>query len=386
MARSGSARPSPACLPARRASTTARVKGSINMASESALRSSIQPLGTNGDQRRRFLFHHMPIVVTTAAILVAFMTVPLFDASTYPHGDVVSGTFPQERRETRPTTHGADRAAGHGHGVQTASSDHHRGHAEPMTHGRRDRMHGQDPVAAGVMVHGARERESNSHAGSAETTDDRANMALPRIVQRFTVATGYLGVGFLALTLVLGPANLLLCRRNPVSTYLRRDVGIWTAVFSIVHVVSAVLMHVSHGSELFASLLHFFVAEDGSLLTNSFGLGNWTGLVATVLAVVLLVTSNDTTLRRLKARPWKWLQRLNYAVFVLVVAHAFFYGAFLRMSSPFTQLLILSVVSVIADRLRRPGRRPRSDCRHSRKQPGTRNGPCRPVGPMAIEP
>jgi len=82
-------------------------------------------------------------------------------------------------------------------------------------------------------------------------------------------------------------------------------------------------------------------------LANSFGLGNWTGLAATVIALVLLVTSNDAALRRFKATPWKWLQRLNYAVFVLVVAHAFFYGAFLRMSSPFTQLLILSIVSVI---------------------------------------
>jgi sulfoxide reductase heme-binding subunit YedZ len=89
------------------------------------------------------------------------------------------------------------------------------------------------------------------------------------------------------------------------------------------------------------------MAKDGSLLANSFGWGNWTGLAATVMALVLLVTSNDAALRTLRARPWKWLQRLNYAVFVLVIAHAFFYGAFLRMSSPFTQLLIFSVVSVI---------------------------------------
>lgn len=312
------------------------------METEPAPRSFAPALGTSGDQRRRVLRHHAPMAVASAAVLVAFMTLPLFDANAYPHADVVSGNFPQARRESRPTTHGAARTGGHGHGVQTESADNNRGHAD-----RRERMHGQDPVAAGLMVHGAREREPNNHAGSAEPTTDGANAALPRIVQQFTVATGYLGVGFLALTLVLGPASLLLRRRNPVSSYLRRDVGIWTAIFIFVHVASAVLMHVSHGSELLASLLHFFVAEDGSLMTNSFGLGNWTGLAATVMAVVLLVTSNDAALRRLKARPWKWLQRLNYAVFALVLAHAFFYGAFLRMSSPFTKLLILSIVSVI---------------------------------------
>jgi sulfoxide reductase heme-binding subunit YedZ len=59
--------------------------------------------------------------------------------------------------------------------------------------------------------------------------------ALSRRLQQLTVATGYVGVGLLAVTLLLGPANLVLRRRNPVSTYLRRDVGIWTAGFSSVH-------------------------------------------------------------------------------------------------------------------------------------------------------
>ena len=40
------------------------------------------------------------------------------------------------------------------------------------------------------------------------------------------VATGYVATGLLALTLLVGPANLLLRRRNPISSYLRRDAGI----------------------------------------------------------------------------------------------------------------------------------------------------------------
>jgi DMSO/TMAO reductase YedYZ heme-binding membrane subunit len=62
----------------------------------------------------------------------------------------------------------------------------------------------------------------------------------------------------------------------------------------------------------------------------------------------LLATSSDAALRQFKAGRWKWLQRLNYALFVLVLLHAFFYGALLRMSSPFTLLLILIVLAVIA--------------------------------------
>lgn len=60
-------------------------------------------------------------------------------------------------------------------------------------------------------------------------TDRRARS---RFDKRLTVATGYVATGPLGLTLLIGPANLLLRRRNPISSYLRRDVGMWTAGFS----------------------------------------------------------------------------------------------------------------------------------------------------------
>jgi sulfoxide reductase heme-binding subunit YedZ len=226
-------------------------------------------------------------------------------------------------------SHGADHAGrtsdgGHGHTSPTRS-------AEPES-----------------TAHVTRDAGSKHGDGTSGTADERADASLSRRVQQFTVATGYLGVILLALTLLLGPANLLLRRRNPVSSYLRRDVGIWTAIFSLAHVVAAVLMHVSHGSGVMSSVVHFFVAEDGRPLMNSFGIGNWTGLVASAIVVALLITSSDVALRTLKAAPWKWLQRLTYALFALVVVHAFFYGAFLRMASPFTLLLVVSIVAVVA--------------------------------------
>src|SRR6266851_4236565 len=260
------------------------------MVMEPAPRSSIQPLGADGDQRRRFLFHHVPLALASALLLGVFMTAPRFNARAYAHGDIVSATFPQARDEASSMSHGA------GHGGPTA----HSGHGHPGV---------RRPAEPTSMGHAAGDTGSRDHGGSnTEPKDPRADSSLARSVQQFTVATGYLGVGFLALTLLLGPANLLLRRRNPVSSYLRRDVGIWTAIFSVVHVISAVLMHVSHGSGVLSSFLHFFVDQDGSPLTNSFGLGNWTGMAALVIVLGLLVTSSDFALRRLKARPWKWLQ------------------------------------------------------------------------------
>jgi DMSO/TMAO reductase YedYZ heme-binding membrane subunit len=54
-------------------------------------------------------------------------------------------------------------------------------------------------------------------------------------------------------------------------------------------------------------------------------------------------------MRELKARRWKSLQRLNYALFALVVLHAYFYGALLqlRMRSPLALLLVVTIMAVV---------------------------------------
>lgn len=180
--------------------------------------------------------------------------------------------------------------------------------------------------------------------GASSPFPTAMDMELDRrpLMGQLTVATGYVAVGLLGLTLLIGPANLALRRRNPVNSYLRRDVGTWTAIASVVHVVVGLQVH---GRGRIDDVLNYFV-RDGSPLTNSFGLGNWTGLAALVIVVGLLALSTDGSLRELKAGRWKNLQRLNYALFVLVGLHAFFYGALLRMASPFTLLLIATATAV----------------------------------------
>jgi len=163
------------------------------------------------------------------------------------------------------------------------------------------------------------------------------------LIQRSTVATGYLALGLLGLTLLIGPATLLLRRRNrnPVSSYLRRDVGAWTAGASIAHVIAGFNAHST------GQILDYLVRDRRPLL-NSFGLGNWTGLAALVIVVALLAISTDGALRELKAKTWKDLQRLNYTLFALVILHAFFYGALLRLTSPLRLLGVLIIGAVVA--------------------------------------
>lgn len=276
--------------------------------------------GTRGDWRHRLLRSHLPLAVASGLALFVFMSLPRFDPQAYPQSDMGSAG-------ALPVTRGAVGASGHsGQGAPTAPPAGHAQATPPSGHATTEPGHG------------------GSQTGSADAggmVEDRGRSDLP---QRLTIATGYIATGLLALTLLIGPANLLLRRRTPISSYLRRDAGMWTAAFSGIHVVFGSVLH--SGGQL-AGLISYFIAPDGGLRLNSFGLGNWTGLLATTIVLGLLLISSDFALRLLKARRWKWLQRLNYVLFALVLAHAFFYGALLRTTSPFTVLLGITVAAVV---------------------------------------
>jgi sulfoxide reductase heme-binding subunit YedZ len=248
-------------------------------------------------------------------VLVLFMTLPRFEAGK--QADIFSGALPRNFPAGQTGQHG---------GGQTGPMQQGGGHQPPEQQGGGH----QPPQQQG-------EGQPPSVSPSAEEIQERS------FVRRFTVGTGYVALALLALTLLIGPANLLLRRRNPVSSYLRRDVGAWTAVFSGVHVIASLWVH---GTGQIRDFLNFFVAH-GSPLRNSFGLGNWTGLAALLIVAGLLALSSDAALRKLKAKNWKRLQRLNYVLFALVLVHAFFYGALLRETSPYTILLGLSVIAVV---------------------------------------
>jgi sulfoxide reductase heme-binding subunit YedZ len=242
------------------------------------------------------------------------MTLPRFDSSKYSQGDIFSGTFPKDfpAGPSGPMQHGAGQPPpqqGEAHDIPPDV-------LEQIPEQHRSQIPGLSP--------------------SPEEVEDRS------FWRRLTTGTGYVALALLALTLLIGPANLLLRRRNPVSSYLRRDVGAWTAVFSGAHVIVSLKVH---GSGQIRDFLDFFV-PDGTPLTNSFGWGNWTGLAALVIVAGLLALSSDAALRKLKAKNWKRLQRLNYVLFALVIAHAFFYGALLRETSPYAILLGLIVLAV----------------------------------------
>ena len=123
---------------------------------------------------------------------------------------------------------------------------------------------------------------------------------------------GYLGLVFLAMSLIIGPWNTLCSRSNPLSINLRRDIGIWTGIFSIVHVITGLQVHMNGKFWLY----FIFPLDEARLLPiryDPFGIANYMGLAATLLVIVLLAVSNNFSMRKLRAKLWKRIQRSNYA-------------------------------------------------------------------------
>lgn len=162
----------------------------------------------------------------------------------------------------------------------------------------------------------------------------------------WSMATGYAGLALLCATLMTGPLNVVRGRRNALSTDVRRDIGIWAALVGLAHVLVGIQVHFR------GQWWMYFVREvegTGAFAPRSdlFGFSNYTGLGATAILVLLLALSNDVSLRRLKVRRWKSLQRWNYGLMALVVLHGAAYQIIEKRQPGFVALLALLVVATV---------------------------------------
>ncbi|HEV8725035.1 MAG TPA: ferric reductase-like transmembrane domain-containing protein [Candidatus Binatia bacterium] len=141
---------------------------------------------------------------------------------------------------------------------------------------------------------------------------------------KWSLASAYSALAFLSAALFIGPSNILRNRPNPVSTDLRRDIGIWAALLGLFHTIVGLQVHMKGRFWLY---FVFSPNEDRFLPVryDLFGFANYTGLAATLVLIMLLALSNDLSLRRLGARRWKSLQRWNYPCCIFVVLHGVAY-------------------------------------------------------------
>ena len=141
---------------------------------------------------------------------------------------------------------------------------------------------------------------------------------------QISMATAYGSFFLLALSLSIGPWNVLFQKANPRSSYLRRDISIWAGILGLVHVVAGIQVHM--GGKIWPYFFPEPEARDSfPLRLDWFGLTNYMGLVATVILVMLLCLSNNASIRALGGTRWKFLQRWNYAAALLTIFHGWVY-------------------------------------------------------------
>ena len=146
----------------------------------------------------------------------------------------------------------------------------------------------------------------------------------PDALFKMSMASAYAGLAFLSGSVILGPWNVLRNRPNPVSTDLRRDLGIWAGLLGLFHTIVGLQVHM--GGRFW--LYFVYPSEENRLFPiryDPFGFANYTGLGATLILTMLLALSNDISLRRFGTTRWKSLQRWNYAGCILVVLHGIAY-------------------------------------------------------------
>ncbi|GAB4117583.1 MAG: hypothetical protein Fur005_36390 [Roseiflexaceae bacterium] len=164
------------------------------------------------------------------------------------------------------------------------------------------------------------------------------------LTRRLTVGSAFVGTALVAATLLIGPLNILRARPNPISADLRRDIGIWAGIISLLHVVAGFR---SHGDTM---PWEFFIDADGRipLRLDAWGQANWLGLAATMILVLLLALSNDRALRGLGTGRWKALQRSNYGLLALIAVHGWIYIPGEDRSIAYSIVLGLIVLVVIS--------------------------------------
>lgn len=143
-------------------------------------------------------------------------------------------------------------------------------------------------------------------------------------ISRLSFATAYPALLLLLATLLIGPFNVVLRRRNPISSDLRRDLGVWAGLTGVVHAVVGQCVHLRGRPWL------YYIYERGTahripLRHDLFGFANDFGMIASLILIALLATSNDRSLRALGTPGWKQLQRWNYLCFAAAALHTALY-------------------------------------------------------------
>ncbi len=139
-------------------------------------------------------------------------------------------------------------------------------------------------------------------------------------IQGWSIGTAYAGMLLLAISLSLGPLNVLRRLHNPVHSSLRRDVGIAAGITGILHTILGLQVHMRG-----ALSAYFGLPVAAPLKSVLFVTTNWLGLISAAVLAVLVGISNNQSVKTLGLPRWKRLQRLAYLAAGAILVHGFLY-------------------------------------------------------------
>ncbi len=170
------------------------------------------------------------------------------------------------------------------------------------------------------------------------------------IIFQLSMGSAYAAWLFLAAALSLGPVYAIWRRRRPVSTYVRRDIAIWSGIFALVHTGAGLFVHFG------GRVLPYFFEPNAPFVTpriDPFGLTNYAGLVCLLVMLLLLAISNNFSIRALGTGKWQQLQRLSVWAGLIGLGHAAAYQTLEGRALPFTVFVWAVAAVVLALRLGR---------------------------------
>jgi len=163
-------------------------------------------------------------------------------------------------------------------------------------------------------------------------------------IERFSFASAYPALVLVSLSLLIGPLKVIAGERVPVTMDFRRDIGIWAGMTGVFHAIVGQFVHLRGRPWLYYVYGNWRNEHFVPLRYDPFGLANHAGLSAALILLLLLCLSNDASLRKLRTRGWKKLQRWNYACFALIAVHTLLYQlAIERQTLPFVTTAIIAI-------------------------------------------
>lgn len=167
------------------------------------------------------------------------------------------------------------------------------------------------------------------------------------LMQSLSIGTAYMSMLYFAAALSIGPLNLIRSRRNPVSSFLRRDLGIWAGLLALAHTFFGLQAHLE------GQFIYYFIypPNESHLIPvryDPFGLTNYLGLVCALIMLGLLFLSNNRALRMLGASSWKKWQRLTYFLALAMPLHGLVYQLLEKRIGLYTVVLLAITLTIFA--------------------------------------